>query len=262
MIEEQIHEVVVSCQNAGLRVAGKDLISNIKLDIARGKITAVVGENGAGKTTLLDVLAGDLKVTSGKVFYGDVLIEQINLSKLAQRRAYLRQQQSLEFGFKVRDVVQLGRLPFVQESGVVQEVIAALALEDLLERAYTTLSGGEKQRVQIARVLAQVWQRSGAQGTEIPEEGIVCLLDEPLASLDLRHQHHLLRLLRGLADQGLAVVLVLHNLQIAAEHADHIVLLKSGALIAQGAANEVFTDGFMQQGFDMRLSDVFPVAKL
>jgi len=242
-------QIALRC-GGGLRYHsdGVDLLTDVEIDLEQGRLHAVIGENGAGKTTLLDVLSGDLKLTSGWVKYGDRSLEKFPVAELARRRAYLRQHHNLEFGFKVIDVIRLGRLPFSPDDQLINEVMAALTLEDLRERDYTSLSGGEKQRVQIARVLAQVWR---------PEQ-MICFLDEPLAALDLRYQHQLLAVLRKLAAKGLTVVMVMHDPQFASKYTDRQILLKSGQVLAQGVADVVFSEANMTEAFGVGVTKIFP----
>jgi len=126
-------------------------------------------------------------------------------------------------------------------------VVAALTLDNLCERDYISLSGGEKQRVQVARVLAQVWQA----------EQSICFLDEPLTALDLRHQSQLLKVLQELAQRGLTVLMVLHSPQIAARYADRLILMQNGRIFAHGTADEVFTEANMKQAFGLGLTSIF-----
>ena len=234
------------------RVNGVDLLENIELELKRGQLHAVIGENGAGKTTLLDVLARDVEPSSGWVKYRERPISEFSVAELALRRAYLRQHHALEFGFRAIEVIRLGRLPFGPDSQIVDQVVTALALKDLCHRDYTTLSGGEKQRVQIARVLTQVWQA----------EDMICLLDEPLTGLDFRHQFLLMKLLRELASRGLTIVMVMHDLRIAARYADQLVLLEHGQLLERGQPSKVLTEKNLQRVFGTSSLEVFSDAEM
>lgn len=216
-----------------VELGGARVLREVDLEVAPGELVALVGPNGAGKSTLLGALAGDILVDSGEVTLGGEPVRGMGATALARRRAVLLQKQGLSFGFRVSDVVRMGRSPWhrTTEAGRDDEVVAsAMVVADvdgLAERVFPTLSGGEQARASFARVLAQ--------------EAPVLLLDEPTASLDIRHQEALLAVARGVAEAGSAVVVVLHDLSLAAAYADRICLLDAGGVAADGAPDDVLT---------------------
>ena len=229
-------------------LGGRRILDDVDLVCEPGELVALVGPNGAGKSTLLGVLAGDLEPETGAVELDGVDLLRRSARDLARQRAVLLQKQGLAFGFSVRGVVAMGRAPWYRtaRADADDEVVAAsmerAEVEHLADRLFPTLSGGEQARASFARVLAQ----------ETP----VLLLDEPTAALDIRHQEGLLAVARAATAHGTAVVVVLHDLSLAAAYADRVCLLSQGRVRAHGSPGDVLTAEL--------LSDVYehPVAVL
>lgn len=213
-----------------LRLGGAEILRDISVDIGFGRVVALVGPNGAGKSSLMGIMAGDVRPASGEVLLGGRPIGALRPSELARMRSVLLQENRVAFAFTAHDVVEMGRAPWQGEGSgdvAIAEAMAAADVAHLAERTYASLSGGEKARVSLARVLAQ----------ETP----VVLLDEPTAALDLRHQEDVLRIARRLAAAGRAVVVVLHDLSLAAAYADEVAMVADGALAAFGIPADVIT---------------------
>ncbi|MEZ5591263.1 MAG: heme ABC transporter ATP-binding protein [Gammaproteobacteria bacterium] len=250
-------------QNVSYSTGQRQLLQKVSLVLQPGQVLALVGPNGAGKSTLLKLLVGELQPSAGTVLMNERPLPDWPLSERARQRAVLPQDSTLSFGFTVQEVVLLGRSPYGSgrssyDYHVAQEALAAAAVEHLAARSYMSLSGGERQRVQLARVLAQLWPdpKLAPAQTGLVQKRIsgprYLLLDEPTASLDLAHQHATLRQAQQLARQrGLGVLAVLHDLNLAAEYADHIALLQQGRLVAQGTPFEVLTPALIEQTFAM-----------
>ena len=232
-----------------VRVDDHVLLHSLSAELHAGQLCMVVGPNGAGKTTLLKCLDGEIRPTQGSIEFNNRPIDRWSARELAKSRAVLPQHSSLDFPFSVQDVVLMGRMPH-ETSSDTNRRIAQLALDvcdckHLADRAFTTLSGGEQQRTQTARVLSQVWQ-------DQPTHSRFLLLDEPISALDLSHQHALLSLLRDLTrNQGIGVLCTLHNLNLAAQYADRCLILDRGRLVADGNAAEVFTEETLSNVFDL-----------
>ncbi|WP_232527955.1 heme ABC transporter ATP-binding protein [Microbacterium suaedae] len=213
-------------------IGGSRIVAGVDLDVRYGEVLALVGPNGAGKSTLLGLLAGDIPPTSGMVVAGGRPLPKWSPRELARTRAVLLQANQVAFSFTARQVVEMGRAPWGGTDHAADEraIAAAIAVTDtahLARRMFPTLSGGEKARVSLARVLAQ--------------NTAVVLLDEPTAALDLQHQEQVLRIARDLASRGRAVVVVLHDLSLAAAYADEIAMLHGGRLVARDAPRAVLT---------------------
>jgi len=222
-----------------LHIHQKKLLDDVSLELAPGEVLALIGPNGAGKSTLLKLLTGELKPTAGRIFLNHKPLYSYSSRQQAQLRAILPQSSQLAFSFSVEDVVQMGRMPWRHSRSnrdhakAVQQALAMAQAEHLKGRAFTTLSGGEQQRVQLARVLAQLWYPQASQPRYL-------LLDEPTSALDLSHQHHTLGIAKQLAQAWhVGVLVVLHDLNLAALYADWIALLKDGALQVVGTPDLV-----------------------
>jgi iron complex transport system ATP-binding protein len=230
----------LAADGASYAVAERTLVDGVDARVEHGSLLAIVGPNGAGKTTLLRLLAGELEPTGGEMRVLGRPVGSWRPRDLARIRAVMPQQTVLQFAFTAEEVVAMGRSPYRDDSRApVSRAMAATETADLAPRSFPTLSGGEQSRVTLARVLAQ--------------EPEILLLDEPTASLDVRHQELAMRLARGLADRGKAVVAVLHDLNAAAAYADEIAVLKDGRLAAIGPPWRVLTEDLLHDVFEHRV---------
>jgi len=228
------------------------ILDDVSLQVSSGEMAAVIGPNGAGKTTLLHAMSGALLPDGGAVEIGGRALGAWPVKELARRRAVLTQNATLGFPFTALQVVMIGRSPHMGRHpgrGDLRAAAAAMSETGVLhlaERSYPTLSGGEKQRVQLARVLAQI-----AADAETAESNVgrYLLLDEPTNNLDLAHQHLVLAAARRLADAGVAVLVVLHDPNHAAAYADRIHVLQHGRTFAAGAPRDVLTSHLMSSVF-------------
>ena len=241
--------MTMSARGISLHLSGFDLLRNISLEVEAGKVTTIVGPNGAGKSSLLKVLTGEMPPTAGDVYLNSRLLNQWSLLEKAQMLAVLPQHTLLNFSFTADEVVGLGRIPHQTGSAKDVEIVAeALELVDasyLQRRFYTQMSGGQKQRVQLARVLAQIWQPSC-----LGEQFLV--LDEPTSAFDLSHQKLTLDIVRQLAQKGVGVVMVVHDLNLAARCADNIVVIDGGVIAAQGSPEVVLTETLIDKVFGVK----------
>ncbi|MES2743875.1 MAG: heme ABC transporter ATP-binding protein [Bdellovibrionota bacterium] len=208
--------------------------SRVLLDVPHlrllgGKVTVILGANGAGKSTLLRVLAGAIKPDQGEVLLFGQRLTEWNTKKLAQSRAMLSQHYSMPFPMSVRELVAMGRFPYLRsrrDETMVDEAMAEMEVSRFAGRSIQTLSGGEQQRAHMARVLLQL----KSEDEDAPR---LLLLDEPVSSLDIVHQRTLLNKARDAARSGYTVVIVLHDINLAGDYADQFLLMKKGKIIAQ-----------------------------
>jgi len=224
---------VCALHRASVIRSGSVLLDEVDLELHAGEVLAVLGPNGAGKSTLLGVLAGDITADSGEVEFAGRPLSAWSLGELSRRRGVLLQDNRTAFPFTVQEVVEMGRAPWRRTAKADEDADAvawALEIADvthLAGRRVPSLSGGERARAAFARVIAG---RTGA-----------VFLDEPTAALDIGHQEALLTRARELALDGAAVLVVLHDLNLAAAYADRVMLLQHGAVAAVGTADEVLT---------------------
>ena len=249
-------DAAYALSRVGYRLGGARILEDVTLDVRYGRVLALVGPNGAGKSSLLGILSGDAAPTAGSVTLDGRPLAEIGARDLARRRSVLLQANQVSFSFTTREVVEMGRAPWagrprdavadtvvpVDAAGVPADdeiVRSAMRLADvshLAARAFSSLSGGERARASLARVLAQ----------QTP----IVLLDEPTAALDLKHQEDVLRIARELAADGRAIVVVLHDLSLAAAYADEIAIVHGGSLVAFGAPAEVLTAPRIEAVYD------------
>jgi len=238
----------ISLHALSVRVGARNLVHEVTLDVAQGTWCTVIGPNGAGKTTLVEAVAG-LRALAG----GDVLLLGESLASLSERSrarrvALVPQHPVVPAGMSVRDYVALGRTayhgvlraPRGEDHQVVESVLERVDLTDFRERDVVTLSGGERQRMVLARALAQ--------------STTIMVLDEPTTGLDLRHQMNMLELLRREVDEcGLTVLATLHDLTLAGQFADRLVLLDAGEVVLDGPAGEVIRSDELAKRYEMEL---------
>ncbi|MDO5077141.1 heme ABC transporter ATP-binding protein [Corynebacterium sp.] len=240
---------LLQARHVRVTVGGRTLLDDVSLDAYPGEVLGLIGPNGAGKSTLLAAMSGDLRLDAGEVSVCGLNAHTASHLDLARRRSVMLQDVSVSFAFLVRDVVAMGRRPWSRTSydqcdeSLIDAALAATGVAHLAERDIMTLSGGERSRVALSRVLAQ----------QTP----VVLLDEPTAALDIGHQEQALGLIRGMARGGAAVVIVLHDLQAAAAYCDRILCLAGGKVAAYGSTQQVFVDHVLSSayGWPIRIAD-------
>ncbi|MEM7304666.1 MAG: heme ABC transporter ATP-binding protein [Pseudomonadota bacterium] len=239
-------------ENISYQVSGISLLSDVSVNMQMGELSVILGPNGAGKSTLIKNLSGEYKCTEGEVFVDKIALNEWNNALLASRRSVVTQFNSVNFPFSVSEIVMMGLLHSANESDYdqqitqVEKIMDELDVLDLQQRQYSTLSGGEQQRVAIARALVQVMHAANE------DQSCYLLLDEPTASLDLKHQHALMKLLRRKASENFCVVAILHDINLAIQYADSVTLLKDGKVIVSGDPREIITSEIMENVFSIR----------
>ncbi len=243
----------VEAHDVSFSIRGRPLVDEATLRLAPGRLAIVIGPNGAGKTTLLKLLTGELKPSDGEISYAGEPLAGLPAWRLACKRAVMTQGAKVAFPFSVYEVARLG-LDFIGRSltkarieTAVAESLSTADVIHLADRTYETLSVGEQQRAQFARVLCQL-----KAGRSI-EQRQALFLDEPIASLDLCHQLALMDAARDIADSGAAVLSVLHDLNVAAAYADDLIVMAGGRIVAQGRPADVLTDRLVSSVFHVDL---------
>lgn len=235
--------------DASFEIDGKSILSPTNLTFAPGKVTTLLGHNGCGKSTLVKLLSRQNSPTHGQVLFDQQAVSSFSSLDFAHQVAYLPQHPPMTDGVTVRELVCFGRYPWKGAFGryskddyaIVDEAIEKVGLTSFSERFVATLSGGERQRAWVAMLLAQQSQ--------------CILLDEPTSALDVAHQHELLALIRELNQtMGLTVIMVLHDVNMAAKFSDHLIALHSGKVIASGAPQELMTPETLMKIYGMELA--------
>jgi iron complex transport system ATP-binding protein len=237
----------ISLEEVTVRLGGREVVRGVTADVEEGEWVALIGPNGAGKTSLLRAVAG-LIPCSGSVSLHGTRLEELGRRERAQRLALVPQEPRTPPWLTVAEYVLMGRTPYLRplaregepDREAAARSLARLDLDELAERTLGTLSGGERQRVVVARALAQ--------------EASIVLLDEPTASLDIGHQQQALDLLDVLRDtEGLTLVAAMHDLTLAAQYADRVLLLDAGRLVADGAPADVLTEEALARHYGARV---------
>jgi len=222
---------MVELRGVGYSAGGQVILDGIDIVFPAGAVTALLGPNGAGKSTTLRIAAGLLRATRGEIRYAGRPLARLAPLDLARRRAVLSQHAEPAFPLSAGEVVEMGRYPHyrytptTRDRAAVDAALAAVEMSGRRDQPFTTLSMGERQKIQIARVMAQI---------DTPEPDRALFLDEPTAGLDVRHQLETLEMARRLAGRGVAVVAVLHDLNLAVEYGDQLIVLARGRVEHMG----------------------------
>ena len=237
-------------------VDNKRIIKDISLEISLGEVVSIIGPNGAGKSSFLNVLSGDIKPTSGSVSFDETNLKDISIQERSFMRSVMSQSQQIVYDFSVKEIIEMGWLDrgIASYSGNFKEAVMKVASEcsvhDLLEQKFNTLSGGEQRRVHFARTLIQLWRPSNSRDPRY------MFLDEPTANLDILHEQNLMKLVRSKAMEGIGILLILHDLNLAAKYSDKLVIFKDGSLIKSGSPEEVLQSKVLTEvyGLDMEVA--------
>ncbi len=242
---------MLKTENILYKIGKKQILNDISVEFLPGELNVILGPNGSGKSSFLKIFSGEINNYSGSVLYNGKNIVKEKKEILAKYRAVMSQQPELSFPLMVDEVVMMGRYPHFnfnpnkKDISICQEVIDRMNLASFKERNYLTLSGGEKQRVQFARVLAQIWEK--------PNGGIRYLfLDEPLTSLDINYQQEFLQIAREFTNNDTVLVAVIHDLNLATQYADNLFFLKEGGLVACGKPKEILNEALIKKVFDVQ----------
>ncbi len=238
-----------------VRRGGIRALDEVSTSVIGGEMVAIVGPSGAGKSTLLKTLSGDMKPSQGDAWLGGRKISDWSRRQLALRRAVLPQVLQHDTSLTAFEVVLLGRAPHAAvcydktDREICEAALAWVHANHLRARLYPTLSVGEQRRVQWARVLAQIWGQAQRGDAYI-------FLDEPLGGLDLLQQHQTLAVAKQLAGEGVAVVIVLNDLNLVSRYCDRVILMQCGRVVDDGAPAKVFTSSAMSRAFGLEIAVV------
>lgn len=240
---------MINAQALRWQAGGRHLVDGIDLQLQPGELVAVLGANGAGKSSLLKILSGQWPMQDGEVELNGRPLNGYSRAELAKVRAVMPQSSPLHFPFRVWEVVALGRTPYgrkrkAMEKHLAMERLRLTGTAHLADRLFPTLSGGEMQRVQLARVLHQLLSSTA--------ENRYLFLDECTASLDPAHQHQVFQLVRQLTTQNIGVFAIVHDINLAAQYADRVLLMKAGRPLVVGPVRESLTPARVAEAFALR----------
>lgn len=241
---------MISVEQIKYSIGAKNILNNISIQFLPGTCNLIIGPNGSGKSTLIKLLSGELDNYDGRVMYNGADIKTYSKLRLAASRAVLSQQTELSFPMTVEEVVMLGRNPHFEfnpskkDLEIVNEVINLLDLNSFIHRNYQSLSGGEKQRVHYARVLAQIWESPNGEQRYL-------FLDEPLNNLDIYYQEHFLKMAVSLLNETTTLIGVVHDINIALRYADQLSFLKEGTIIKNGAPAKIVDAILIKEVFNV-----------
>ena len=235
-------------------IKNKKILDDISIDISPGEVLTVLGPNGSGKSTLINLLSGYIEPTAGNIYFDKVNIKNISIENKAFIRSVMSQSQPIVFDFSVKEIIEMGWL----QKGLIkfsksfdkifEEVIKEASIEKLVNEKFNILSGGEQKRVHFARTLLQSWRPSDSSDPKY------LLLDEPTANLDIKHEQKLMNVVRKKASQGLGVLIVLHDINLAAKYSDKIILLKDGKLKGYGETSEILNENLLSNIYELPIT--------
>ena len=243
----------VRCESIDINLNKREILKNISIEVNEKEILSIIGPNGAGKSTLLKSLAGDINPINGNIFYDEKNINQIDIQERAFTRSVMSQLQPIAFDFSVKEIVEMGWVDrgeskyADQFDDAVNEVIHKCGVKDLIDRNFNTLSGGEQRRIHFARTLLQLWRPSNSNDPKY------LFLDEPTANLDLTYEIKLLNIVKEVAQEGAGVMLVLHDLNLAAKFSDKVAILKGGSLIDIGLPKDVLKSALLSDIYEIEV---------
>jgi iron complex transport system ATP-binding protein len=247
---------MVEIRNVFYRAGDARILDHVSAEFRQNRFSVILGPNGAGKSTLLKIATGLLLPTEGDVLYGQRRLSEFSGDALARTRAVLSQQIDLAFSLSVRDVVLMGRYPHyghapsTRDLEIVAEAIDLVGLAEKRDQPYPTLSGGERQKTHLARVLAQIWKY------ESPRESRYLFLDEPTSGLDIHYEIHILDVARSLLALDCTVIAVMHDLNVALQYADDFFFLEGGRLVHQTGNKDAISRDLIEQVFHVNAHKV------
>lgn len=232
----------IKISSISYQINNKNILKDISLEVELGEILCILGPNGAGKSTLLKLLSGDFKPSSGEIYFDDKNLNEISIQERSFMRSVMAQSQAIVFDFSVKEIIEMGWLDkgLASYADKFQEALDEIAEEtsvkDLLNEKFNVLSGGEQRRVHFARTLLQTWRPSNST------DPIYLLLDEPTANLDILHEKKMMQKIKDKASGGIGVMIILHDINVAAKYSDKVAIFKDGELKDIGPPSKVFDE--------------------
>jgi iron complex transport system ATP-binding protein len=248
---------MLKAESISFKVDSKYLLHESTIAFEQEKFHVIMGANGAGKSTLLKLLAGDQKASSGKISLFGKYLDHYSKKELAIKRAVLSQHYNIAFPITVSDIVLMGRYPYFSNNptsndlSICKQSMQLMDVDGLSERDYNTLSGGEAQKVQMSRVLSQIWE------AKVGEEKLL-FLDEPVSHLDIKYQHQLLKAAKELCNQHITVIAILHDINLSINYADRILFMKQGRILYDTTKLTDISTEVIRDIFDVSSTILYP----
>jgi iron complex transport system ATP-binding protein len=248
---------MLEAKDLSFKIAGKHLLQSASVNFRANAFHVIMGANGAGKSTLLKLMAGDIQPTTGEVLFDSKDLRNYTRLQLARRRGVLSQHYNITFPITAGEMVMMGRYPYFdnipnqKDITIQQQAMKLMGVEAFYDRDYNTLSGGEAQKVQMSRVLSQVWQE------ENPESKII-FLDEPVSYLDIKYQYQLLQVAKDLCQKNITVIAILHDINLAISFADRLLLMKHGVIKYDLTSIAEISTEMLEDVFDVKLRLLHP----
>ena len=240
-------------KNISYKAGDVNILNDVSLSVKKGEIVSLVGPNGAGKSTLLNILTGDINPDSGEVFYENFNLNELNILDRSFYRSVMSQSQQIVFDFSVKEIIEMGWLDkgnaqFSEHfDQAVLDISSVCQLDNLLERKFNRLSGGEQRRVHFARTLLQLWRPSDSM------DPAYMLLDEPTANLDLYFEIKLMEIIKKKAVNNVGVFLILHDLNLAAKFSDKIALINKGKIVSYGTPRKDLEPNILEEIYNLKM---------
>ena len=241
-------------KNIFYRAGDVSILEDVSLSVEKNEIVSLVGPNGAGKSTLLNILTGDISPDSGDVFYEGQNLNDLNILDRSFYRSVMSQSQQIVFDFSVKEIIEMGWLDrgnaeFSKHfDQAVSDIATLCQLKHLLNRKFNKLSGGEQRRVHFARTLLQLWRPSNSK------DAAYMLLDEPTANLDLYFEIKLMNIIKNRTINNVGVLIIMHDLNLAAKYSDKIALISGGKIVEYGAPNEVLKSNILEKIYNLKMN--------
>jgi iron complex transport system ATP-binding protein len=250
-------DFMLEAKGISYKIGNKTLLQPSSVGFNANAFHVIMGANGAGKSTLLKLLAGDIQTATGEVLFENKKLFNYSRLQLAKKRAVLSQHYNITFPVTAGEMVMMGRYPYFdniprqKDLTIQKQAMELMGVEEFFDRDYNTLSGGEAQKVQMSRVLSQVWQDEAS-------EGKIIFLDEPVSHLDIKYQYQLLQVAKDLCHQNITVIAILHDINLAISFADRLLFMKQGAIKYDLSTIEEMTTKMLEDVFDMKLRLLHP----
>ena len=241
----------IKVKNISYKISRKSILNDITFNISPSELLTILGPNGSGKSTLINLIVGDIQTNSGEIIYGNKELNNISIKQRAKIRSVMSNAEEIPYDYKVQEIIEMGWIEEMKRDpnefiSYLNSVSYECEIKKLLNRNFNSLSSGEKLRVNLARTLIQIYNNNIGD--------VYCFLDEPTANLDLFYSNYFMKLIKRKSIEGIGVIMVLHDMNLAYQYSDKILLMNEGKLIAYGKPDYVMTEKNLQETYNMPIS--------